>query len=96
MSFVLKTTETFILINIFKYTFVLYSAEVQGQLNKPSAETAAHKQSTVNNKPEMVETNQKAGPDLCQECQLFAKRLLKVCSHLKKTRKCRMEWGKES
>lgn len=85
LSFILKTTETFlILIQIFKYTFVLYSAEVQGHLNKPSAETAAHKQSPVTNKAETVETNQKANPDLQQECQLFAKRLLKVFLSFKK------------
>ncbi|XP_070688528.1 tudor domain-containing protein 5 [Pempheris klunzingeri] len=67
-----------------------HSAEVpakQSPLNQPSTETTSgpvHKESTaVGNKPDKVEKNQEADPELCQECQLFQERVLRLEEELR-------------
>ncbi|KAI3368198.1 hypothetical protein L3Q82_007925 [Scortum barcoo] len=59
----------------------------QGPLNQPSTETTLvpvdEELATVSNKPEMVEKNQEADPELCQEGQLFERRVLKLEEELR-------------
>ncbi|XP_070765373.1 tudor domain-containing protein 5 [Enoplosus armatus] len=59
----------------------------QSPLNQPSAETTldpVHKESiTVSNKEEMFEKSKEVGPELCQEGQLFEKRVLKLEEELR-------------